>query len=195
MSGQPRCWHLPLPVLSPAWDKKPGSKRCGVFGTRPSWWPRLVRHLTLSLSRATLPPGASGSSSTKWGLSLDPPSHPPLGRLSGADAGQKRCYGYGRWSQTGWAQIRALVLSNQVTGGRTLELGLPHLCAFNSLFPGVGLLPVGDQEGAVSRTVWGCIHALLGGCPLEWEAWAAPPTLPGPPGPTGTWSAGACVSL
>lgn len=117
----------------------------------PGW----SRHLTLSLSGATLSLGASGSSSTKWGPSLGPPSHPPSGRLSGAEAGQKRCHGYACWSQTGWVQIRPLVRSNQATGGKTLDLGLPHLCAFNSLFPGVGLLPVGDQEGAVSCTVCG----------------------------------------
>lgn len=40
-------------------------------------------------------------------------------------------------------------------GGRYLGLVLPHLCVFDSLFPGIGLLPVEDKVGNVSQVVPG----------------------------------------
>ena len=63
--------------------------------------------------------------------------------------------------------------------GKIPNWGLPHPCAFNSLFPRVGLLPAEDKEGTVSHTVSEVEAHPAWGVPLELAVWAAPPTNPG----------------
>lgn len=79
-----------------------------------------------------------------------------------------------------------------------LGAGTAHGCVFDSLFPGVGLLPVGDKVKTVSQMV------PRGQGLSAWEkspgisyGSSAPPNQPHPGrlGPTGTWSAGGCERL